>query len=87
MNIYLYMCIYIYNLSIQGASSGSYCHDKWKPFFSHNCWIFSIGDELGDTALPMDILDTTIISSNFWPSIQVAFIAQSTMDTCNENIY
>ncbi|XP_024029437.1 anaphase-promoting complex subunit 2 [Morus notabilis] len=28
------------------------------------------GSELGDTALPMDILDATILSSNFWPPIQ-----------------
>ncbi|XP_015895049.3 anaphase-promoting complex subunit 2 [Ziziphus jujuba] len=28
------------------------------------------GAELGDTALPMDILNATIISSNFWPPIQ-----------------
>lgn len=28
------------------------------------------GSELGNTELPMDILDATIISSNFWPPIQ-----------------
>ena len=30
-----------------------------------------LGSELGNTELPMDILDATIISSNFWPPIQV----------------
>lgn len=40
-----------------------------------------LGSELGDTALPMDILDATILSSNFWPPIQV-IIANSINCIC-----
>ncbi|GMN41892.1 hypothetical protein TIFTF001_011113 [Ficus carica] len=32
--------------------------------------LLKAGSELGNTELPMDILDATIISSNFWPPIQ-----------------
>ena len=30
-----------------------------------------LGSDLGNTGLPMDILNASIISSNFWPPIQV----------------